>query len=72
MSLCYSDVNLMLITHINVTGTRQVFLVCCIYTGLAPIMLIPVAEWSTVRVCSQSLADSAGSNPTGGMDVCLS
>ena len=32
---------------------------------------IPVAEWSKVRVCSRSPAGIAGSNPAGGMDVCL-
>ena len=33
---------------------------------------IPVAELSKARVCGQSLAEIAGSNTTGGMDVCES
>ena len=32
---------------------------------------IPVAELSKARVCAQSLAEIAGSNSAGGMDVCL-
>jgi hypothetical protein len=32
---------------------------------------IPVAARSRVWVCSRSVAGIAGSNPTGGMDVCL-
>ena len=32
---------------------------------------IPVAERSKARVCGTSLAGIAGSNPAGGMDVCL-
>ena len=32
---------------------------------------IPVAERSKAWVCSRSLAGIAGSNPAGGMDVCL-
>ena len=30
-----------------------------------------MAERSDARVCGRSLAGSAGSNPTGGMDVCV-
>ena len=29
------------------------------------------SEWSKARVCGRSLAGVAGSNPTGGMDVCV-
>ena len=32
---------------------------------------IPVAEWSKAWICSRSPAGIAGSNPAGGMDVCL-
>ena len=32
---------------------------------------IPVATRSNAWVCDRSLAANAGSNPTGGMDVCL-
>ena len=32
---------------------------------------IPVAERSKARVCGRSLAGVAGSNPAGGMDVCV-
>jgi hypothetical protein len=32
---------------------------------------IPVAERSKALVCSRSPAGIAGSNPVGGMDVCL-
>ena len=32
---------------------------------------IPVAAQSEAWVCGRSLAGIAGSNPTGGMDVCL-
>ena len=32
---------------------------------------IPVAERSTSRVCGRSVAGVAGSNPAGGMDVCV-
>ena len=35
-------------------------------------MPIPVAARSMAWVCSRSLAEIAGSNPAGGMDVCLS
>ena len=34
-------------------------------------MPIPVAERSKARVCGRSLAGVAGSNPAGGMDVCV-
>ena len=33
-------------------------------------MQVPVAARSKARVCGRSLAGIAGSNPTGGMDVC--
>ena len=33
--------------------------------------LIPVTERSKARVCGRSLAGIAGSNPAGGMDICL-
>jgi hypothetical protein len=36
------------------------------------IELIRMATPSRARVCSSSLAGIAGSNPTKGMDVCLS
>ena len=32
---------------------------------------IPVADWSSIRVCGRSLAKIVGSNPAGDMDVCL-
>jgi hypothetical protein len=32
---------------------------------------IPEGSWSKTWVCVRSLAVIAGSNPTGGMDVCL-
>ena len=32
---------------------------------------IPVTERSKARVCGRSLAGIAGSNPAGGMDVCV-
>jgi hypothetical protein len=35
------------------------------------ILLIPVAARSTAWVSGRSLAGIAGSNPAGGMDVCL-
>jgi hypothetical protein len=35
------------------------------------ILPIPVAARSKAWVCFRSLAGIAGSNPTGGMDVCL-
>jgi hypothetical protein len=35
-------------------------------------LLIPVAAPSKTWVCSRSLRGIAGSNPAGGMDVCLS
>ena len=33
--------------------------------------LTPVAERSKTRVCRRSRAGIAGSNPAGGMDVCV-
>jgi ABC-type uncharacterized transport system permease subunit len=48
------------------------------FTGLIPVFyitvtstLIPVAAQSKAWVCSHSLAGVVGSNPAGGMDVCL-
>ena len=35
------------------------------------IMPVPVAARSKAWVCSRSPAEIVGSNPTGGMDVCL-
>jgi len=35
------------------------------------IMPIPVVARSKTRVCGRSPAEIVGSNPTGGMDVCL-
>ena len=40
-----------------------------IYTTLQP---VPVAARSKARVCGRLPAGIAGSNPSGGMDVCLS
>ena len=34
-------------------------------------MPIPVAELSKARVCGRSSVAVAGSNPAGGMDVCV-
>ena len=34
-------------------------------------VMVPVAERSKAWVCSRSPAAIAGSNPAGGMDVCL-
>ena len=42
---------------------------CCPTKG--QMMLITVAEQSKVRVCGRLLAGIAGSNPAGGLDVCL-
>jgi hypothetical protein len=39
-----------------------------LYIQIAP---IPVAEWSKARICGLSLAGIAGSNPTGGTNVCF-
>ena len=52
---------------------------CCFVRGrmfcVKPIVIqrmsIPVAAWSKAWVCSCSLTGNAGSNPAGGMDVCL-
>jgi len=33
-------------------------------------ILIPVAVWSNVWVCGRSLSGIAGSNLTGGTDIC--
>ena len=33
--------------------------------------MVPVATWSNAQDCSNSHAGIAGSNPAGGMDVCL-
>jgi hypothetical protein len=38
---------------------------------LLSVMSIPVAVPSKVRFCGRSLAGVAGSNATGGMDVCV-
>ena len=35
------------------------------------LLAVPVATRSKVWVCGRSLAGIVGSNPTGGMDVCL-
>jgi len=35
-------------------------------------MQVPVAAWSKVWFCGLWPTDIVGSNPTGGMDVCLS
>ena len=34
-------------------------------------MPVPVAERSKALVCGRSPAEIVGSNPTGGMDICL-
>ena len=34
-------------------------------------MPVPVAKRSKAKVCGRSLAGVAGSNPYGGMEVCL-
>ena len=41
------------------------------YSLIAEYVPIPVAERSKARVCGRSLAGSTGSNPAGGMDVCV-
>jgi hypothetical protein len=33
--------------------------------------VIPMAEWSKAWVCGRSPTGIAGSNPSGGMDVCV-
>jgi hypothetical protein len=40
----------------------------CVCRGLLP---VPVAVQSKAKVFGRSPAEIAGSNPTGGMDVCL-
>jgi hypothetical protein len=40
----------------------------CVTIAQSP---IPAAERSKARVCARSLAGIAGSNPNGGMDVCV-
>ena len=34
-------------------------------------MPVPVAARSKAQICGRSPAEIVGSNPTGGMDVCL-
>jgi hypothetical protein len=41
------------------------------YTNIMEQMAIPAAAQSKVWVCGHSLVGIAGSNPAGGMDVCL-
>ena len=41
------------------------------YRALIQNIPIPVAARSKVYVCGRSPAETVGSNPTGGMDVCL-
>ena len=43
----------------------------CFVTSMFFPEMILVAERSKARVCSRSPAEIAGSNPAGGMDVCL-
>ena len=45
----------------------------CVYLCLLIAFLqpIPVAEQSKARVCGRQLAGIAGSNPSGGIDICL-
>jgi hypothetical protein len=42
-----------------------------IFGPMAIEMPIPVAMWSKAWVYGRSLAETVGSNPSGGMDVCL-
>jgi len=35
------------------------------------IMHVPVAAWPKALVCGRSLIETAGSNASGGVDVCL-
>ena len=39
--------------------------------GLGMELPIPVAKRSKARVCGRSLVGVVGSNPAGGMDVCV-
>ena len=42
-----------------------------LFTTAAIAQPIPVAARSKARVCDRSLAEVAGSNPAGGMDICV-
>jgi hypothetical protein len=42
-----------------------------IFTVLYVVMRVPVAVWSKTRVSGRFLVGIAGSNPAGGMNVCL-
>ena len=48
------------------------FVDCNNILPFAKILLpVPVAAWSKASVCGLSPAEIMGSNPTGGMDICL-
>jgi len=42
-----------------------------IHTSSTPTSQVPVVALPKAQVYGRSLAGTAGSNPTGGMDVCL-
>ena len=44
---------------------------CVMYVCVCVCMPVPVAARSKAWVCGRSPAEIVGSNPTGGMDVCL-
>ena len=55
---------------INVVVFVVVFFVL-LSSSSSSLLLIPVAAWSKAWVYGRSLAGTVGSNPDGGMDVCL-
>ena len=53
---------------VRITKFILLFIIGMIIWLIVP---VPVAARSKAYVCGRSLAEIVGSNPTGGMDVCL-
>jgi len=67
VSFCWSDI---VQHHLNLL--KQILLTLFFITFSKSVHIpVPVAARSKVKVCGLSPAETVGSNPTGGMDVCL-
>ena len=58
-------------THIHVYSENTIAVVEYRKDSLISYPPIPVAAWSKAWICNRSLAGSVGSNPAGGMEVCV-
>ena len=61
----------MTVNRIRIRYSKRACLELLYFNAVTYHVPVPVAERSKARVCGRSLAETEGSNPAGGMDVCV-